>query len=609
MLTALNKIIDTVPLPAFIFDKDLGILNANLKGLEMVHCSLQQIRKYSIDRFFPDLKLHADTQGKNVEASYVDVNLHKHHIIANYVIFPDEDSSGIIYVIDKSSHLRKDFISEEYELENQKRIQFTNSVLNNIPADIAVFDADHKYLFINSHGISNEETRKWLIGKDDLDYCRHRGLDEAIAKERHKLFVEAIRTKEHVDWIDEYVREDKTTYVLRRFHPYIVDGELIYMIGYGIDITELKSTQAAAAKNELRNQLILKSALDAIVMIDTDSKITFWNPQAESMFGWKSEDVLGKGLTEIIIPETKRPLYEKGFERNKSSVNGIVFNKLLELEAINRDGEEFPIELTIIPIDDSLGQLNFCAFIRDISYRKNKEKEIANQNRVLQNKNIELEQFTYITSHDLQEPLLTLMSFSELLLEEYSEKLDDEGKMYIQFINKSAVRMRALVAGLMEYARIGRREEVTVLDTNVLVQEVLHDLDAKIRLNRAIIDVENLPEIRGHVTFLRLLFQNLISNAIKFQKAGISPKITIRGCENEEEWAFSVSDNGIGIAEKNKNLIFTIFKKLNKQDQYEGHGIGLAHGKKIVDLHNGEIWVDSALDEGSTFYFTISKTI
>ena len=609
MPTDYYKIIDTVPLPAFIIDKDHSILNANSKGLEMVGYTLVQIQKCFIDKFFPDINFNAEMCGKNVEAIYLDVNSHKHHIVVNYVAYHHNNSAGILYIIDKSGHLRNDFISEEYEIENQKQIQLTNSVLNNIPADIAVFDVEHRYMFVNSHGISNDETRKWLIGKNDFDYCKHKGLDDAIARVRYNYFEEAIKNKEHVDWIDEYVKEDKTTYVLRRFHPYIVDGELVYMIGYGIDVTELKSTQASAAKNELRNQLILKSALDAIVMIDTESKITFWNPQAERMFGWQSEEVIGKGLTEIIIPVVRRPLYDKGFERNKSSVNGIVFNKLLELEAIKRNGEEFPIELTILPIDETLGQLNFCAFIRDISYRKNKEKEIATQNRILQNQNIELEQFTYITSHDLQEPLLTLMSFSELLLEEYSDKLDEEGKLYIQFINKSAVRMRALVTGLMEYARIGRREEVTEFNTNVLVQEVLHDLDAKIRMNKAVINVENLPEIRGHVTFLRLLFQNLISNAIKFQKAGIIPKIRIYGSETEDDWVFSVSDNGIGIDAKNKDQIFTIFKKLNKQDQYEGHGIGLAHGKKIVDLHNGEIWVDSKLNEGSTFNFTISKTI
>lgn len=201
------------------------------------------------------------------------------------------------------------------------------------------------------------------------------------------------------------------------------------------------------------------------------------------------------------------------------------------------------------------------------------------------------------------------MSFSELLLEEYSHNLNDEAKLYIEFINKSAIRMRSLVRGLMEYARIGKRDEVKEMDCNRVVNDILNDLSLTIYNAQAEITVKKLPKIRGYETYIRLLFQNLISNAIKFSKESTTPKIKIKCSETEKEWKFSVKDNGIGIDEKYIDQVFIIFKRLNNDSAYQGYGIGLAHCKKIVDLHNGEIHVKSTLNSGSTFNFTISKNI
>jgi light-regulated signal transduction histidine kinase (bacteriophytochrome) len=262
-----------------------------------------------------------------------------------------------------------------------------------------------------------------------------------------------------------------------------------------------------------------------------------------------------------------------------------------------------------LPLKDPNDRVSFCTFIRDITSRKEKEEEVALQNKILQSQNSELEQFTYITSHDLQEPLLTLISFSELLLEEYTEGLNDEAKLYIEFINKSAIRMRALVSGLMEYARIGKRDNVKEIDCNQVLNDVLTDLSVIISKTKAEIEVENLPIIRGYETYIRLLFQNLISNAIKFNKENTKPEIKIKCSETINEWKFSVKDNGIGIEEKYIDQVFIIFKRLNNDTLYKGYGIGLAHCKKIVDIHNGEIHVKSTLNIGSTFSFTISKNL
>lgn len=498
---------------------------------------------------------------------------------------------------------------KELEAENDKKQKFNETILDNIPADIAVFDQHHNYLYVNSTGIKNEEIRKWLIGKNDFEYCAFRGLDSTMAKSRRKLFDEAMRTQKQVEWIDEYHKDGIVSYVMRRFSPFIIDGEIKYMIGYGVDISELKNTQNIVIKNQQRNDLILQSSFDAVVKFNANGAITFWNPKAALYFGWSSENVLGKRVYDVIFPKSTRNFHAEDVEQYLMTGKGYTFNKLLELSGINKYKGEFPIEITILPLTGTNEEVTFCAFIRDITSRKSKELEILKANQLLKNQNTELEQFTYITSHDLQEPLLTLISLSELLLEEHSEVLDDEGKLFVAFINKSANRMRALIAGLMEYARIDKREVLEEIDCDELLKIVLVDLDDGIKRNAAVVTIETLPVLKAYPTYLRLLFQNLISNAIKFKKVNVTSDIVISGLERDKDWMFTVSDNGIGIAQKNIEQIFTIFKRLNNQEEYEGYGIGLAHCKKIVSLHGGDIWVDSVLGEGSCFNFTIKKKI
>jgi two-component system, chemotaxis family, sensor kinase Cph1 len=242
------------------------------------------------------------------------------------------------------------------------------------------------------------------------------------------------------------------------------------------------------------------------------------------------------------------------------------------------------------------------------------EQRVAERTRQLEISNRELafhlseiEQFTYITSHDLQEPLRTLTNFTQLIQSEYSGKLDEDGNQYIQFIFNSAVRMRSLVTDLLEYSLLGKEAVMTRVDSNTIVLEVMADLNESIKASNARIILQKLPVFSGYATELRLLFQNLIDNAIKFRKMEISPEIIISAEEFAKEWMFKVEDNGIGIEEKDKEKVFVIFKRMHNRSEYEGTGIGLAHCKKIAAMHGGRIWVESTPGVGSTFIFTISK--
>ena len=493
---------------------------------------------------------------------------------------------------------------EEAEI-SRKRI-FNDSVLYNIPADIAYFDKDHNYLFINPKGISDTTTRNWLIGKNDFDYCEMRGIDTSLAIIRRGYFDQAKETKKQVDWIDEINRNGKIVSVLRRFYPIYMEDEFTNMIGYGIDISELKNLQKTLDHSQHQNELILKSALDGVVMIDNNWTITHWNPEAENIFGWKASEVMGNNLSLIIFPKIEDVNYDIRDYFNKNS-DQLETKKTFEFNAVTKKNNKITIELTIVSLEDQGFETKFIVFARNISTRKEKEKQIRFQNELLVKQNKELEQFNFITSHDLQEPLLTLIGYSNLLKEDYADKLNDEGKLFLEFISNSASRMRALISGLLEYNRIVKNKETIKCNLNDLIVEVLDDLHSSILETRASIIFTKLPTIDCYPVFFRLLLQNLISNAIKFKKKAIKPKIVVSVKETRQKWLFSVKDNGIGINEKHFEQIFIMFKRLNNINDYKGYGIGLTHCKKIVEIHNGEIWVNSIPNKGCTFYFTIDK--
>ncbi|MBC7914033.1 MAG: GHKL domain-containing protein [Pyrinomonadaceae bacterium] len=232
--------------------------------------------------------------------------------------------------------------------------------------------------------------------------------------------------------------------------------------------------------------------------------------------------------------------------------------------------------------------------------------ELEAQAKKLQTQNKELEQFAYIASHDLQEPLRTLISFASLFEEEFKGKLNGDADTYLNFIIQSSKRMQQLVHGLLDYSRIGKEASLKPVDCNKIINEVMDDMAASINESAAKISVQQLPQLTGNPTEIRQLFQNLLSNALKFRKKDISPQINLTAEQQTGNWLFSIKDNGIGIAEADKDKIFTIFKRLHNRDEYEGTGIGLSHCRKIVEQHGGNIWIDSQPGLGSTFYFTIS---
>lgn len=235
------------------------------------------------------------------------------------------------------------------------------------------------------------------------------------------------------------------------------------------------------------------------------------------------------------------------------------------------------------------------------------ELMIVNNDLILANN--ELEQFAYAASHDLQEPLRTISNFTKVLDKKHTGYTDKESQQYLEFIINASAKMQNLISDLLNFSKIGKNVIFASVDCNEILKEVIAEMNATIKENNAKVMSASLPVLRANEIELKRLFQNLISNGIKFHRKEITPKISISVESKEKEYVFAFSDNGIGIEEQYLDKIFVVFQRLHNVSEYPGTGLGLAICKKIVLLHGGKIWVKSKPGEGSTFYFTISKEI
>jgi signal transduction histidine kinase len=235
--------------------------------------------------------------------------------------------------------------------------------------------------------------------------------------------------------------------------------------------------------------------------------------------------------------------------------------------------------------------------------------QLENLNMDLLVKNRELERFTSIASHDLQEPLRTIGNMTQLISRKYHDNFDQQGKKMLEYVSSATVRMTILIRGLLDFSRIGNKREIQEVDCQELVSTIVLDFDLALERESGRIIFNGLPLVKGNPVELRTLFQNLISNGLKFSKPGVSPIVEVSANDNSTHIEFCVKDNGIGIKAEDFGKIFLIFQRLHASDEYEGTGLGLAYCRKIVELHGGKIWVTSKKGIGSSFYFTIAKII
>jgi len=370
-----------------------------------------------------------------------------------------------------------------------------------------------------------------------------------------------------------------------------LDGRISGLTCIALDITERNRAEEEAR----REAQMLQLTHDAILVCDMDDRIQFWNRGAERLYGWRQEDVLGKTSTEVLgthFPTPEEQITAELLENGRWEG---------ELEQLSCNGHHLVVASRWALVRDPQGRpRGILKTNYDITERKRVEED-------LRLSNVELEQFAYVASHDLQEPLRVISGFLQLLQHRYAGKLSPDADAYIRFAVDGASRMRNLIRDLLEYSRVGRRgHPFASTDCNTVVQIVIGNLQPAIVEKQGNVTCDPLPSVNGDSTELTQLFQNLIGNAIKFHGPQ-PPEVHVNAEQRGTEWVFSVRDNGIGIDPKDFQRVFVIFQRLHSLEEYPGTGIGLALCKKIVERHGGHVWVESAPGKGSTFYFTLPQ--
>lgn len=375
------------------------------------------------------------------------------------------------------------------------------------------------------------------------------------------------------------------------------DGKLEKYVAIRADITERKRAE------EVRERLaaVVESSDDAIIGKTLDGVITTWNHGAEKVFGYPVSEAVGKPMQMLVPPERANEEADilARVERGESVEH-------FETVRVRKDGKGIDVSVTISPIRDSSGAIvGVSKVARDISERKRAEQRLADKVEELARSNRDLEQFAYAASHDLQEPLRMVASYTQLLAERYGGKLDENADKFLGYAREGALRMQVLIRDLLTFSRVVQagvpRKNV---DCDVALEEALQSLTAAIEESGTVVTHTALPNVWADQTQIVQVFQNLIGNAIKFHN-GAPPQCAVSAEKSGCNWLFSVSDNGIGIAPEYAENIFVVFQRLHARTEYPGNGIGLAICKKIIEHYGGTIWVESKVGEGSTFKFTL----
>lgn len=529
---------------------------------------------------------------------------------ADYITKPFQVEE-VLARIDKQVGLQKlqqQLKEQNYQLQQSQSLlaSILNSSLDGVVAYSAVRNSegnivDFQWLLINPaaekfYGLLLNE----IVGKNllaELSQLRNNGLFD--------LYVSVVETGETVDREFSYEHERDTIVWLHIVAVKLNDGLAVTFR----NITDRKRAEIALRDSEERFRAIFEQAAVGIAKTALCGQFMRVNPGFCQIVRYAESELLQQNWQAITHPDD----IEADREYVRSLLSGNIQTFSLEKRLVCKDEAVRWANVTVSAMRDANGtpQYLICA-IEDISQRKLVQEllqaSLDTQTRYAQEltrSNAELEQFSYVASHDLQAPLSTIAGYAQLLEKRCHNQLDAQGNKFIRNIVNSCERMQALIDDLLEYSRVGRSEKpFDVIDCNLVFEDACANLQLAIRQDQASVTRGDLPRVRGDSFQLLQLFQNLIGNAIKYRSSE-APMVRVSASRQGDSWVFSVQDNGIGIAEQYHPRIFQLFQRLHSQKQYSGTGIGLAICQRIVERHGGRLWVESEPNRGSTFYFSI----
>lgn len=356
-----------------------------------------------------------------------------------------------------------------------------------------------------------------------------------------------------------------------------------------------------------RFRLAINASPSALVMVDRAGEIVLINEASEKLFGYERDQLLGQPI-EVLVPERLRGQHRQDREAFARSPRTRAMGPDRTLKAVKCDGSEFPVEVGLRHFESN-GDSYVLAAVSDLSERSRAAGKLAAAAKELERSNRELEQFAYVASHDLQEPLRMVAGYTQLLAKRYADHLDEEGQEFIGFAVEGVTRMQQLIQDLLSLSRVqSQGHSFESVSTGGALDWAVANLEHLIVESNAEITQGELPTVSGDSTQISQLFQNLISNSIKFRSER-SPRVHIEARVEGINWLFSVRDNGIGIDPAHRREVFQVFHRLHAHEQYDGTGIGLSICQKIIERHGGTIWCEAAVGGGTTFLFTLPAAV